>query len=271
MSHIFEDSPTRGPPAGRRRDILNQKYDHIGVCLDAILSRAEKGMEEIRIAVAEAREAVEQRRHLILRNNVDEDDLDVNVINDQGDYRLVLFTDASSQVQHNGPLFRYGLGIFLGSQNPENRALAAPLTCNSMMEVFLFFQLVQRFFTPLSPQAEILAVWEGFKAVSRLELRNGGRKIANKLAVYIDNLQGQRLIASVMKETDGSSLLESLTINHPRIRQYVRSIKEEVSKYTSVTFSWTRSHTTSNSFIALGNKEADKLAKEGLAVALDND
>ena len=253
MSHIFSDSPTRGPPTGRRRDILNQKYDHISACLDSILSRAEKGLEEVRIAVAEAREAVEQRRHLILRNNVDEDDLDVNVINDQGDYRLVLFTDASSQVQHNGPHFRYGLGIFLGSQNPENQALAAPLDCNSMME------------------AEILAVWEGFKAVSRLELRNGGRKIANKLAVYIDNLQGQRLIASVMKETDGSSLLESLTISHPRIRQYVRSIKEEVSKYSSVTFSWTRSHTTSNSFIALGNKEADKLAKEGLAVALDND
>jgi len=253
MSHIFDDSPTRGPPTGRRRDILNQKYDHISVCLDAILSRAEKGMEEIRIAVAEAREAVEQRRHLILRNNVDEDDLDVNVINDQGDYRLVLFTDASSQVQNNGPLFRYGLGVFLGCQNPENRALAAPLTCNSMME------------------AEILAVWEGFKAVSRLEIKNGGRKVANKIAVYIDNLQGQRLIAAIMKETDGSSLLESLAINHPRIRQYVRSIKEEASKYTSVTFSWTRSHTTSNSFIALGNKEADKLAKEGLAVALDND
>ena len=170
MSHIFDDSPTRGPPIGRRRDILNQKYDHIGVCLDAILSRAEKGMEEIRIAVAEAREAVEQRRHIIFRNNGDEDDLDVNVINDQGDYRLVLFTDASSQVRNNGPLFRYGLGVFLGCQNPENRALAAPLTCNSMME------------------AEILAVWEGVKAVSRLEIRNGGRKVANKMAVYIDNL-----------------------------------------------------------------------------------
>ena len=130
MSHIFDDSPTRGPPTGRRRDILNQKYDHIGVCLDAILSRAEKGMEEIRIAVAEAKEAVEQRRHLILRNNVDEDDLDVNIVNNRGDYRLVLFTDASSQVQNNGPLFRYGFGIFLGCQNPENRALAAPLTCN---------------------------------------------------------------------------------------------------------------------------------------------
>ena len=75
MSHIFADSPSREPPTGRRRDILNQKYDHIGVCLDAILSRAEKGLEEVRIAVAEAREAVEQRRHLILRNNVDEDDL----------------------------------------------------------------------------------------------------------------------------------------------------------------------------------------------------
>ena len=82
MSHIFNDCPTRGPPTGRRRDILNQKYDHIGVCLDAILSRAEKGMEEIRIAVAEAKEAVEQRRHLILRNNVDEEDLDVNIVND---------------------------------------------------------------------------------------------------------------------------------------------------------------------------------------------
>ena len=253
MSHIFEDSPTRGPPTGRRRDILNQKYDHIGVCLDAILSRAEKGMEEIRIAVAEAKEAVEQRRHLILRNNVDEDDLDVNIVNDRGDYRLVLFTDASSQVQNNGPLFRYGLGIFLGCQNPENRALAAPLTCNSMME------------------AELIAVLEGFKAVARLEIRNGGRKVATKLAIYIDNLEGQRLIAAIMKEPRGSSLLESLSLNLPRIREYVRSIREEASKYTSVTFSWTRSHTTSNSFIALGNKEADKLAKEGLAVALDND
>ena len=253
MSHIFDDSPTRGPPTGRRRDILNQKYDHIGVCLDAILSRAEKGMEEIRIAVAEAKEAVEQRRHLILRNNVDEDDLDVNIVNDRGDYRLVLFTDASSQVQNNGPLFRYGLGIFLGCQNPENRALAAPLTCNSMME------------------AELIAVLEGFKAVARLEIRNGGRKVANKLAIYIDNLEGQRLIAAIMKEPNGSSLLESLSINLPRIREYVRSIKEEASKYTSVTFSWTRSHTTSNSFIALGNKEADKLAKEGLSVALNND
>ena len=268
MSHIFDDSPTRGPPTGRRRDILNQKYDHIGVCLDAILSRAEKGMEEIRIAVAEAREAVEQRRHLILRNNVDEDDLDVNIVNDRGDYRLVLFTDASSQVQNNGPLFRYGLGIFLGCQNPENRALAAPLTCNR----FSLSVCTQTLLALLSMmEAEIIAVLEGFKAVARLEIRNGGRKVANKLAIYIDNLQGQRLIAAIMKEPNGSSLLESLSINHPRIREYVRSIKEEASKYTSVTFSWTRSHTTSNSFIALGNKEADKLAKEGLSVALNND
>ena len=53
--------------------------------------------------------------------------------------------------------------------------------------------------------------------------------------------------------------------------EYVRDIKEEVGKYSSVTFSWTRSHTTSNSFIALGNREADKLAKQGLADALAND
>ena len=120
-------------------------------------------------------------------------------------------------------------------------------------------------------EAEILAVWEGFKAVARLEIRNGGRKVATKLAIYIDNLEGQRLIAAIMKDPRGSSLLESLSLNLPRIREYVRSIREEASKYTSVTFSWTRSHTTSNSFIALGNKEADKLAKEGLSVALNND
>ena len=151
MSHIFAESPSREPPTGRRRDILNQKYDHILVCLDAIMSRAEKGLEEVRIAVNEAREAVEQRRHLILRNNVDEDDLDVNLINDRGDFRLALFTDAASQIQNNGPLFRYGLGIFLGSSSPGNKALAAPLTCNSMMEVSLFQLHIRTFNNPLSP------------------------------------------------------------------------------------------------------------------------
>ena len=120
-------------------------------------------------------------------------------------------------------------------------------------------------------EAEIIAVLEGFKAVARLEIRNGGRKVANKLAIYIDNLEGQCLIAAIMKEPRGSSLLESLSLNLPRIREYVRSIREEASKYISVTFSWTRAHTTSNSFIALGNSEADKLAKEGLSVALSND
>ena len=133
MSHVFNDSPAREAPTGRRRDLLNQKYDHIGECLEAILEKAEKGMAEIRLAVTEAKAAVEERRHLILGNNIDEEDLDVNIVNDQGDYRLVCFTDASSQIQNNGPLFRYGLGIFLGCENPENRA--APLTCNRF---FLF-------------------------------------------------------------------------------------------------------------------------------------
>ena len=123
----------------------------------------------------------------------------------------------------------------------------------------------------MKQEAELIAVLEGFKAVARLEIRNGGRKVATKLAIYIDNLEGQRLIAAVMKEPHGSSLLESLSLSLPRIREYVRSIREEASKYKSVTFSWTRAHTTSNSFIALGNSEADKLAKEGLSVALNND
>ena len=52
----------------------------------------------------------------------------------------------------------------MGFENPENRALAAPLTCNSMME------------------AEILAVLEGFKAIASLEDRIG-RRVANKIAI----------------------------------------------------------------------------------------
>ena len=119
-------------------------------------------------------------------------------------------------------------------------------------------------------EAEIIAVLEGFKAIARLEDRIG-RRVANKIAIYIDNLEGQRLIAAIMAEPLGSPLLDSMSMNLPRIRHYVRSIREEADKYHSVTFSWTRAHTTSNSFIALGNSKADELAKEGLSVALSND
>ena len=70
-----------------------------------------------------------------------------------------------------------------------------------LQQVFLF-QFVHRLSLALLSmmEAEIIAVLEGFKAVARLEIRNGGRKVANKLAIYIDNLEGQRLIAAILKE-----------------------------------------------------------------------
>ena len=115
-------------------------------------------------------------------------------------------------------------------------------------------------------EAELIAVLEGFRAIARLEIRNGGRKFANKLAIYIDNLEGQRLIAAIMKEPRGSSLLESLSLNLPRIREYVRSIREEASKYTSVTFSWTRAVAHTQRVIRLLHLETRKrtnLRKKG--------
>ena len=118
----------------------------------------------------EAREAVEHRRHLILRNNVDEDDLDVNLINDRGDFRLALFTDAASQIQNNGPLFRYGLGIFLGSSSPGNKALAAPLTCNSMMEVSLFQHAYKNFQQSSLPRPKYSQFWKVLKLSPSLNL-----------------------------------------------------------------------------------------------------
>ena len=99
MSNVFNDSPPREAPTGRRRDLLNRKYDHISECLDAILERAEKGMAEIRLAVEEAKAAAEERRHLVLRNIIDEDDLDINMINDNGDFRFALQTLAVNNRQ----------------------------------------------------------------------------------------------------------------------------------------------------------------------------
>ena len=74
-----------------------------------------------------------------------------------------------------------------------------------------------------------------------------------------------------MAEPMGSALLESLSINSPRIRQYVRMIRAEADKYQSVTFLWTRAHSRSNSYIAKGNEKADELAKDGLCIALSED
>ena len=120
-------------------------------------------------------------------------------------------------------------------------------------------------------EAEILAVLTGLEAISSLEIRVG-RRVANRISIYLDNLEGQRMIDSIMGEpVDSSALLESLAINCPRIRQYVRMIKVEADKFQSVTFLWTRAHTRSNSYIAKGNKCADELAKEGLSIALNED
>ena len=119
-------------------------------------------------------------------------------------------------------------------------------------------------------EAEILAVLTGLEAISSHEIRVG-KRVANKISIYLDNLEGQRMIASITGEPVGSALLESLAINCPRIRLYVRMIRAEADKFQSVTFLWTRAHTRSNSYIARGNECADELAKEGLSIALNED
>ena len=72
------------------------------------------------------------------------------------------------------------------------------------------------------------------------------------------------MITSIMAEPMGSALLESLSINSPRIRHYVGTIRAEADKYQSVTFLWTRAHSRSNSYIAKGNEKADEFVKKGL-------
>ena len=76
-------------------------------------------------------------------------------------------------------------------------------------------------------EAEILAVLTGLEAISSHEIRVG-KRVANKISIYLDNLEGQRMIASITGEPVGSALLESLAKNCPRIRLYVRMTKELV-------------------------------------------
>ena len=61
------------------------------LCLDAILEKAEKGLNEIKLAIDEARAASEERRYLIMRNSIEESDVDINIISDNGDFRLIVF------------------------------------------------------------------------------------------------------------------------------------------------------------------------------------
>ena len=63
--------------------------------------------------------------------------------------------------------------------------------------------------------------------------------------------------------------LESLLANNSRVRNMIHEIREMIKIYDSVEMKWVRAHTGSRSFLARGNDQADKLAKEGLSKSFE--
>lgn len=96
---------------------------------------------------------------------------------------------------------------------------------------------------------------------------NSSNPLGKRITICIDNLESKKLVEVAIKEEHGSLALESLITNNTRIRKMIHEIRNFVEEYTSVEFKWVRAHTSSHSFLARGNDQADKLAKLGLEKA----
>ena len=117
-------------------------------------------------------------------------------------------------------------------------------------------------------ECEISAVHRAFIAAKQISTdSNSSNPLGKRITICIDNLESKKLVEVAIKEEHGSLALESLITNNARIRKMVHEIRNFVVEYTSVEFKWVRAHTSSHSFLARGNDQADKLAKLGLEKA----
>ena len=118
-------------------------------------------------------------------------------------------------------------------------------------------------------ECEIEAIQKAFKAAKQIsqDSQNSGGPLCKRVTICVDNLEAKNLIEVAIREEQGSLALESLLTNNARVRLMIHNIRSYVRDYTSVELRWIRSHTTSHSFLARGNSEADRLAKLGLEKA----
>lgn len=117
-------------------------------------------------------------------------------------------------------------------------------------------------------ECEISAVHRAFIAAKQISTdSNSSNPLGKRITICIDNLESKKLVEVAIKEEHGSLALESLITNNTRIRKMIHEIRNFVEEYTSVEFKWVRAHTSSHSFLARGNDQADKLAKLGLEKA----
>lgn len=245
LSETFS-SPLRGTSLNR----VNSQFDAISASLDSLQTKAEGAFKEISAAIAEVREAVEQKRSYVIRGAIPDDTFDLTVVPDDGEFRWCWFTDGSSGVPEASEKRCFAIGGYFGFENPANFSEPADPACSSMFE------------------CEVSAIHRAFSAAKQISLdSHNSTPLGKRITICLDNLESKKMIEVAIKEVNGSLALESLITNNARIRKMIHEIRNHIVEYTSVEFKWIRAHTSSHSFLARGNDEADKLAKAGLEKA----
>ena len=239
------------PPRGSNLSKVNADYDSILENLNSLAATAEAAFSSIMAGIGEVREAVNERRSLVIRGEVADETYGPNISPEEGNFRWIWFTDGSSGKLPEGDTIRFGIGAFFGWEHPLNFGLPANLNCSSMYE------------------CEIEAVYTAFLAAKRMADAKNGIPTCRRITICVDNSEAVEIIQTAILETEGMTCLESLLANNSRVRNMIHEIREMIKIYDSVEMKWVRAHTGSRSFLARGNDQADKLAKEGLSKSFE--
>lgn len=239
------------PPKGTNLCKINADYDCILENLNALAASAETAFSSIMSGIDEVRQAVNERRSLVIRGEVTDETYGLNVSPEEGNLRWIWFTDGSSGKLPDGDTLRFGIGAYFGWEHPLNFGVPANLSCSSMYE------------------CEIEAVHKAFEGAKKMADAKGGIPTCRRVTICVDNSEAAEVIQTAILEQDGMTCLESLLANNTRVRKMIHEIREMIKIYDSVEMKWVRAHTGSKSFLARGNDQADKLAKEGLSKAFE--
>ena len=239
------------PPRGTEINRVNDSYDCILATLDNLEREADSAFSKIKEGIEEVREAVKERRSLVIRGEVKDETYGLNIQPEGGSFRWFWFTDGSAGRLPEGDTVRYGCGGFFGWQHPLNFSIPSDPRCASMFE------------------CELEAVYNSFLVANEMANSQGGVPTSRSITIVLDNLETKQVLEVSVLEKEGNSCLESLLANNSRVRRMIHEIREMIKIYESVIFKWLRSHTSSMSFLARGNARADELAKLGLQKAFE--
>ena len=239
------------PPKGTNLDKVNADYDCILENLNSLADRAETAFKSIMTGIDEVREAVNERRSLVIRGEVEDETHGLNITPEEGNFRWVWFTDGSSGKLPEGDTIRFGIGGYFGWEHPLNFGIPANINCSSMYE------------------CELEALHTAFASAKKMADSKGGIPTCRRITVCVDNSEAAEVIQTAILEVDGQICLESLLANNVRVRRMIHEIRDMIKIYDSVEIKWVRAHTNSKSFLARGNDHADRLAKEGLKKAFE--